>query len=105
MCILFIALIVYIVIEQNRKDSEKIKKALEEIKTLRGLIPICAHCKKIRDKEGYWNQLENYIQGHSEAEFTHSLCPECITELYGDTYAEKIKTKMLKLNQEKQVKS
>jgi len=54
-----------------------LQKALSEIKTLRGILPICAYCKKIRDDEGLWKQLEAYISEHSEAEFTHGACPEC----------------------------
>ncbi|MER3422776.1 MAG: hypothetical protein C4293_05645 [Nitrospiraceae bacterium] len=53
------------------------KRAEEQIKTLRGLIPICASCKKIRDDQGYWNILERYVEKHSDAYFTHGLCPDC----------------------------
>ena len=53
-----------------------------EIKRLRGLLPICASCKKIRNDKGYWSQIEVYIREHSEAEFTHSICPECSKKLY-----------------------
>ncbi len=60
------------------------KKAKKEIKTLKGLIPICANCKKIRDDKGYWNQIESYIEQHSEAKFSHGICEECAEELYGD---------------------
>ncbi len=59
------------------KINRELKKSLETIKTLKGLIPICANCKKIRNDEGYWQQLEVYIKAHSQAEFTHGLCPEC----------------------------
>ena len=68
------------------KTREKLiidlQKALKEIKTLSGMLPICASCKKIRDDKGYWNQIESYIQERSEAEFTHSICPECRDTLY-----------------------
>ena len=57
---------------------------VKENKSLKGLLPICANCKKIRDDKGYWNQIESYIQTHSEAEFTHSMCPVCSDLLYGD---------------------
>ena len=57
-------------------------KATEAVKTLEGILPICAHCKKIRDDKGYWNQVETYIQHHSEATFTHSICTECLDRLY-----------------------
>ncbi len=62
----------------------KLRKALDSIKTLKGLLPICSNCKKIRDDTGYWNQIEAYIKDHSEADFTHSLCPECVKKLYPD---------------------
>jgi PAS domain S-box-containing protein len=58
--------------------------ALTQVKTLQGLLPICASCKKIRSDEGYWEHIENYIQEHSEASFTHGICPACLENLYGD---------------------
>ena len=63
---------------------------MSEIKTLSGLLPICASCKKIRDDKGYWNQIEGYIQKHSAAKFSHGMCPKCSDELYGkkDWYIE-----------------
>ena len=63
-------------VEKDRLIVE-LKDALSKVKTLSGLLPICASCKKIRDDKGYWNQIEHYIRGHSEAEFSHSICPEC----------------------------
>jgi len=70
------------------------KKAREEIKILKGLIPICAKCKKIRDDKGYWNQVDTYIEKHSEATFSHGICPECTEDLYGNQnwYGKKKKT-------------
>ncbi len=65
---------------------EELHKALEDIKTLRGIIPICANCKKIRDDKGYWNQVEVYVRKHSEAEFSHGICPDCAKKLYPDLY-------------------
>ncbi|MCP4672350.1 MAG: response regulator [Desulfobacula sp.] len=62
----------------------KLKKALEEIKVLKGILPICSHCKKIRDDKGDWNNLESYIQKHSDASFSHGICPECSEEFYGN---------------------
>ncbi|MEI6243586.1 MAG: response regulator transcription factor [Acidobacteriota bacterium] len=56
---------------------EELRHALDHIKTLRGVVPICAWCKKIRDDEGYWKQLESYIRDHTEAEFSHGICPTC----------------------------
>jgi len=73
---------------EERKLSNDLRDALEQIKTLSGLIPICASCKKIRDDKGYWNQLETYIQEHTEAEFSHGICPECMKKLYGDVIEE-----------------
>ncbi len=62
----------------------KLQSALEKVKLLQGLLPICAHCKKIRDDHGYWQQIEDFIRTHSEAEFSHSICPDCIKEHYAD---------------------
>jgi PAS domain S-box-containing protein len=64
--------------EEKENLIEKLQEALARIKTLRGLLPICSSCKKIRDDKGYWHQVEIYIQDHSEAEFTHGFCPECL---------------------------
>jgi hypothetical protein len=61
-----------------QKRNAELDRALNEVKTLSGLLPICAHCKKIRDDGGYWNQIEKYIKDHSEADFSHSICPECM---------------------------
>lgn len=58
--------------------EEALRKALAEVKTLRGFIPICSGCKKIRDDHGYWQQVENYLRQHSEAQFSHGLCPDCL---------------------------
>lgn len=66
----------------ERKVAE-LREALENIKTLKGLIPICSNCKKIRDDKGYWNILEAYIQKHSQAQFSHGMCPACMDEFYG----------------------
>jgi len=63
---------------------EDLQKASKEIKTLRGIIPICSHCKKIRDDKGFWNQLEAYLFKHSEADLTHSICPDCVEEYYSN---------------------
>lgn len=63
---------------------EELGQALEEIKTLRGILPICANCKKIRDDQGYWQQVEVYVHEHTDAQFSHGLCPDCIRKLYPD---------------------
>jgi response regulator RpfG family c-di-GMP phosphodiesterase len=60
----------------------ELKKALAEIKTLSGLLPICSHCKQVRDDKGYWSQIESYISAHSDALFSHSICPECAKKYY-----------------------
>jgi len=69
--------------EERRKLIHDLQDALVKIKRLRGLLPICASCKKIRDDKGYWNELEAYISDHSEAEITHGFCPDCLKNLYG----------------------
>jgi two-component system, response regulator PdtaR len=61
--------------------NRKLQTALDEVKTLSGLLPICAWCKKIRDDAGYWQQIENYIKAHSDAQFTHSICPDCYNQV------------------------
>lgn len=70
--------------EERENLIARLRQALEEVRVLRGILPICASCKKIRDDKGYWNQLEEYLKMHSNAEFSHSLCPECSDKLYGD---------------------
>jgi PAS domain S-box-containing protein len=72
-------------VEQERENLiADLKSALDKVKTLSGLIPICASCKKIRDDKGYWNILETYIRDHADVEFTHGICPECAKKLYPD---------------------
>jgi CheY-like chemotaxis protein len=68
----------------------ELEKALGEIKVLQGIIPICAACKKIRDDQGYWQQLEGYINDHSNAKFSHSICPACAKELYPEQYEKMV---------------
>jgi len=74
-------------IEKMSRDtfvvSAKLVDSINDVKTLSGMLPICSSCKKIRNDEGYWQQVETYIENHSGAEFTHGLCPECTLELYG----------------------
>jgi PAS domain S-box-containing protein len=66
-------------VTERKEAQEALKRANEtEIKQLRGFLPICAYCKKIRDDEGYWNQLEKYVSDHSEAQFSHGICPACL---------------------------
>ena len=73
----------------------RLEEALQNVKTLTGLLPICANCKKIRDDEGYWQQIEEYIMDHSEADFTHGICNKCVEKLYPEHY-QKIEEKMKK---------
>lgn len=72
--------------EERARLIIDLEDALARVKTLSGLLPICASCKKIRDDKGYWKQIETYIQEHSEAEFTHGICPECMKRLYPNHY-------------------
>ncbi len=89
--ILFLLFIQHSEMIKRKKAEERrietiadLQKALSEIKTLKGFLPICSHCKKIRDDKGYWKQIESYIQDHSDAEFSHSICQECAEEFYPD---------------------
>ena len=80
-------------LEQERESIMfELQNALSNVKTLSGLIPICASCKKIRNDQGFWNQLESYIMEHSDATFSHGICPDCIQKLYPDAY-ERLKNK------------
>ena len=74
---------------EREKIISELKQALADIKTLEGFIPVCASCKKIRDDKGYWQQIELYIQEHSTAVFSHSICPECREKLYDQWRKEK----------------
>lgn len=78
--------------KKSEMERELLIKSLEEalanVKTLSGLVPICAACKRIRDDKGYWNQVEAYISSHSEARFSHGICPECIHKLYPEIESE-----------------
>lgn len=92
-CMLFIIFGIYAqaVVNKRRaleKEKENIitelQKSLEEIKTLRSILPICSSCKKIRDDKGYWHKLESYFAKHSQTDFSHGICPECMKKLYPD---------------------
>ena len=76
-------------IHQLSNQRDQLNRALNEVQTLSGLLPICASCKKIRDDTGYWNQIEDYIMEHSDARLSHAICPECMQQLYPE-YAAKI---------------
>ena len=70
--------------QEKERNLGELKTALNNVKQLSGLLPICANCKKIRDDAGYWNQIESYIAEHTDALFSHSICPDCAEHLYGD---------------------
>ncbi len=71
---------------QKRLEEKNalLQEALDNNKTLKGMLPICSRCKKIRDDEGYWNQIEKYVEDHSDALFSHGICPVCMEVMYGD---------------------
>ena len=71
-----------------QRSNDELQRALKEVKVLRGLIPICASCKKIRNDGGFWQQLEEYLCDHSEAEFSHGLCQPCVKKLYPGVYPD-----------------
>jgi hypothetical protein len=71
---------------EKSKVIAQLQEALAEVQILSGFLPICSSCKKVRDDRGYWNQIEAYISEHSEAEFSHSICPECARKMYPDIY-------------------
>lgn len=79
-------------VERRKAEQEKeslikeLKETLSQVKTLKGLLPICCACKKIRDDKGYWNQIESYIKDHSDAEFSHGICPDCMKRLYPEIH-------------------
>ena len=70
------------------EQNERLEHALVNVRTLRGLVPICSHCKNIRDDKGYWTKVESYVASHTEAEFSHGLCPDCIRKLYPEDAQE-----------------
>ncbi|UCD82084.1 MAG: hypothetical protein JSW26_11850, partial [Desulfobacterales bacterium] len=93
-----------LLIKENKVDAERnhaqekqkslileLQKALAEVKTLSGMLPICAGCKKVRDDKGYWKQIESYLLDHSEAKFSHGICPECAKKLYPDLIGKEVK--------------
>ncbi|MDF1591136.1 MAG: hypothetical protein P1P89_06440 [Desulfobacterales bacterium] len=66
------------------EEKQNLERALKEVKTLSGLIPICSSCKKVRDDKGFWQQVEIYVRDRSSADFTHGICPDCYEKLYPD---------------------
>jgi sigma-B regulation protein RsbU (phosphoserine phosphatase) len=75
--------------ERLNKLNRELKDALEKIKTLEGIIPICCICKNIRDDDGYWERIEEYMTKHSDAMFSHGICPECMKKHYPDLHQDK----------------
>jgi len=71
--------------DERERLIRDLREALAQVRNLSGLLPICASCKKIRDDQGYWTQIESYIHEHSEAKFSHGICPECREQLYPET--------------------
>jgi len=84
----FFLIVAYLIAEEkmisdnNQILIDKLQKSLDEIKTLSGLLPICSACKKIRDDDGYWRQIEHYISEYTDARFSHGICPDCKEKLY-----------------------
>ena len=89
-CILTSFVVSKFVDAKKKQDQliQQLQNALAEVKTLSGLIPICASCKKIRDDKGYWGAVESYISAHSDATFTHGICPDCMKKLYAEYYEQ-----------------
>jgi PAS domain S-box-containing protein len=77
----FVSRVVLSDITARKMAEDALLKALHEIRTLRGIVPICAYCKKIRDDQGSWKQMEVYVRDHTEAEFSHGICPECVKKI------------------------
>jgi tetratricopeptide (TPR) repeat protein len=76
--------------------NAKLRDALAHVKKLQGMLPICANCKKVRDDDGYWQQIEAYISDHSDVKITHGICPECIIKLYGEEFAREEQLRLLR---------
>jgi hypothetical protein len=81
---------IFVQMNARKKLITELQDSITTVKTLRGLLPICASCKKVRDDKGYWSQIEHYIAEHSEAEFSHGLCPDCVETMYPE-YGKKQK--------------
>jgi PAS domain S-box-containing protein len=78
------------VVEEEKKELiSRLHKALAEIKTLSGLLPICSYCGKVRDDHGYWSKIEKYVQEHSETQFSHGICPDCLKKNYPEHYEKR----------------
>jgi hypothetical protein len=88
-------------LDERAKVIGELKRALEEIKTLSGLLPMCAWCKKIRDDGGYWKQVEQYVSEHTEAEFTHGICPDCLKKMEPELYEKIVRMREEKKDERK----
>lgn len=91
-------------LDKEQKLNSDLTKALSDVKRLSGLLPICASCKNIRNDKGYWEQIEDYVKDHTDAEFSHSICPDCMEKLY-PSITEKRKQKLDHSNKEKENKN
>jgi sigma-B regulation protein RsbU (phosphoserine phosphatase) len=79
------------------QKNQELSQALAQVKQLKGIVPICMHCKKIRNDKNYWQQVEEYVAEHTEADFSHSICPECLEKYYPD-YAKKKKARATEIS-------
>jgi PAS domain S-box-containing protein len=75
--------------EEKKELIRRLHNALSEIRTLSGLLPICSYCKKVRNDQGYWSKIEQYVQEHSDTQFSHGICPDCLKEHYPDHYEKR----------------
>jgi len=82
--------------EEKENLIGKLQSALDEIKTLKGILPICSFCKKIRNDKGYWEQVENYMHKHFDADFSHTICPACVKKNYPKEYESLVKKGKIK---------
>ena len=74
--------------EQQQKLIDELHKALSEINTLQGILPLCSYCKKIRDEKGYWEKVDVYIHKNTDADISHGICPDCLKEHFPEQYEE-----------------
>ena len=88
---------------ERQKLITQLEKSLKEIKTLRGLLPMCAWCKKIRDDKGYWQELESYVRKHTDTAFTHGICPDCMKKINPELY-ERVKREKPEMLEQKEKK-
>ncbi len=82
-------------IDLLNEKTESLERALAQVRTLHGLLPICSHCKKIRNDEGFWTKVESYLSEHTDVKFSHGMCPDCLRELYpkyAETVMDRLKT-------------